>query len=299
MLILSAIVFQAEVPVQDRSLSTSPLSLTSTEEEVDHGPHHCIPCNLVFLSALYLQRHLSSKAHDSVIAKIVDKKTFNCFLCGKYFTVKQDFRSHIESNLHKSFMRSNGVSDFIEDCTELADKEVTDFVIVDEVGEDEGDDVLEEISSDDEANETPKKPPDLEEVDSPEHDFTEEAIEKIVLPQPVRTSDPQELEQSTSDPQPVFEQELEDIHSDEDEIPLTDSEPEQVPETNAGEVQLDNLEEIHSDEDIDEIHDNSEPVINNESLESVSSPESPKSPESKSSDPNDLAFVDTIEFIYD
>ena len=319
----------AQVLVKDRSLSTSPLSLSSTtEEEVDHGPHHCVPCNLVFLSALYLSRHLSCKAHESVIAKIVDKKNFNCFLCGKYYLVKEDLRCHIQSNLHKSFMKSNGVTDFIKNSTELSDKAVTDFVTVDEVVED----VLEEISSEEEDTENPPNPSnlsnptnptnltnldnenlvnpqELEVVDSPENDFNEEEIEPIILPQPVRTSDPlvgtSDLEQK-SDPQPVFQQDLEDIHSDEDEIPISDSEPEQVPDPNAGNVvQNDNLEEIHSDEEIDEL-ENSEPVINPELLESVSSPESPdpkspdpKSPESKSSDLNDLAFVDTIEFIYD
>ena len=268
--------------------STSPVSLTSSEDESEEpSTNQCVPCNLVFSSPLFLQRHLSTKTHATVLTRVVDKNSFSCLLCCQAFQVKNEFLKHVESNLHKSFMRSNGVTGFVE---KVSAEKVQDFVVMNEVGNDEEQDVLEEISSSEDEASSPIKPADLEEVSSPEHDFNEDEHQEV--------------------DSKVAKKELEDIHSEEDEISLSESEPEQdftaepsadlkLPEPSGPSEQKDpELEEIHSEEEIDSEVKNEEsaPVMNNQdSLEAVSSPESKASDEADDS----LAFVDRVELIYE
>ncbi len=288
-----------------KSASTSPLSLSSTEDEEAEAPpvpkpNQCMPCNLVFSSALFLQRHLSTKTHETVLSKVVDKSSFNCLLCCQAFQFNEELRKHLESNLHKSFMRSNGVIGYVQDMTA---RKVNDL----------DEDVLEEISSDDDDDKedvhSPIKPADLEEVSSPEHDFNDDDDEEA-------TDSPKSLHQS----EPVTQvsnndKELEDIHSEEDEVSLSESEPEvelpELPIPMAPSKSIQNtsqeFEEIHSEEEIEDTAPNigkvdletriqlPKPVMNNqEALEAVSSPES----KSSASDV-DLAFVERVELIYD
>merc|ERR1712004_749457 len=197
-------------------------------------------------------------------------------------------------------MRSNGVIGYVEDMTA---RKVNDNL---------DEDVLEEISSDDDDDKedvhSPIKPADLEEVSSPEHDFNDDDEEATDSPKSLHQSEPV-TQVSNND------KELEDIHSEEDEVSLSESEPEvelpELPIPMAPSKSIQNtsqeFEEIHSEEEIEDTAPNIEkvdletriqlpkPVMNNqEALEAVSSPES----KSSASDV-DLAFVERVELIYD
>ena len=295
-----------------KSTSTSPLSLSSIEDEETEDlpatpkPNQCMPCNLVFSSAIFLQRHLTTKTHETVLSKVVDKSSFSCLLCCQAFQIKEEFRMHIESNLHKSFMRSNGVIGYVEDI--MTASKVNDYVVVDDVGDE---DVLEEISSDDDEEDvdSPIKPADLEEVSSPEHDFNDDDDQEATEPEQVALPNVTHVVNN--------DKELEDIHSEEEEVSLSESEPEVelpdlpipiAPSKSNQKITCQDFEEIHSEEEIDDTAPDienvdqreerievSKPVMNNQdALESVSSPES-KSTESDV----DLAFVERVELIYD
>lgn len=112
------------------------------------------------------------------------KVKFNCFVCWMAFNRPRELASHYQKPKHKSRLKEIGVTEFIEDLTlDLSSKVIEDFLVLDEVGEEDSEDEkeadveLDNVSSEEEGEICPSedvKCPEipLEDVNSPEAEMT-------------------------------------------------------------------------------------------------------------------------------